>query len=211
MLDLIRQILICFLSMIQIDLPDSLANKLFGTENLETVAIKLQMHMSPFDIPAYDTFWRNDKNRIGFDEPTYQFIKKNFYESMVLPPAEELMIFDLGDRPYENKYPLINYPVCGSWWLTHKIVSIREISNYYYGIKSKYMEYLTKEDINDIDNRIKYLNYLIEIYDKADDTCRYRASMLYRRRALKYLKENLGEKNYYNRKLPEPWIPFKIE
>lgn len=124
---------------------------------------------------------------------SYKYFLLDFYEPICLPPLKEVSIFDLNTIDPQDGG--------ATWWFRGKA---QEALMWKERMEFK-MQYFPLE-YNDLKNCAENMGWVYHIYNNIDDACTIRHTPTKRRRALFFVKKELGEKDYYNRRLPEPYL-----
>lgn len=145
-------------------------------KELNELAIELEMH-HPKERPI-----------------SYNRFIKGFYESITLPSLKEAFLYDTGEGDYVNStfWLQVHARNCSGWieWLTAQ----RNVSRLWGNM----------EKAQEIHLIIRDVEWVYGIYDAADDLSRGSYPPLKRRKAIKYVKDRIGEEAFFKMELPRP-------
>lgn len=169
---MLSKLILLYISFFQIHVP---LMQDYRSAELTELAIQLEMHYPNEGWIKYHQF------------------AKGLHDAMTLPSLKEAFLYDRGD----GTNPL-NPTI---WWTLHG-QNCRNWIDWLEKQKLINQQFGNLEMAQEIHNRIKDVEWVHSIYDKIDDLARGSYSPLNRRRAIKFVKERIGDEAFFKMELP---------
>lgn len=125
----------------------------------------------------------------------YDDFLMGFYDAVSLPSLKEVFLYEQGDG---------HNPLNPTIWYTHHGKNVRGWIDILQQQRRDLMFTGPRDRVSELDEFLKDLEYVHSIYDKLDDACRVTMKPITRRKAIKFVQDRIGIKDWDKMKLPRP-------